>query len=52
MFSGRMDPWWHVKQLTRGCPPKYMRLMLFIIATIPRARVIDGVVMANASRSL
>ena len=50
MTSGVSAPRWQVKQVTRGCPPKKLRLMVFIMTTICRARSMRGVETANASR--
>ena len=51
MSSGLGLPRWQVKHVTRGRPPKFASLRPFIIAIIWRARVISGVVIANAARS-
>ena len=44
-------PWWQVKQVTRGCPAKYILLIVLTITIIWRARWIRGVAIANALRS-
>ena len=51
MSSGLGFPRWQVKQVTRGRPPKFASFRPFIIAIIWRARVMSGVVIANAARS-
>ena len=48
---GLLLPRWQVKQVTRGSPPKYALLIVFIIAIMPRARTILGVASANFARS-
>ena len=48
-MTGLLLPLWHVKQVTIGRPPKFVSLMLFIIAIIWRARLILGVGSPNAS---
>src|SRR5919106_6303063 len=50
-LRGACVPWWHVKQVTRGCPAKYVLLMALTITIICRAFWIRGVAIANAVRS-
>src|SRR5687768_12334575 len=50
-LRGCCVPWWQVKQVTRGCPAKYILLMVLTITIIWRARWIRGVATAKALRS-